>query len=89
MEKVSMTDNPHVTVPLKKTKHKPELKFRRDLDWMKAKAKCRLNQEDIEMAKKLGISPHTLIKNIPSSKQRWKAPVKLWIRDLYEKRFGL
>ena len=41
------------------------------------------------MAKELGLKPRILIKNIPSKNQQWKAPVKYWIRDLYEKRiFG-
>ena len=36
----------------------------------------------------LGFKPKSLIKNIPSSSQPWKLPVKLWIRELHEKRFG-
>jgi hypothetical protein len=44
--------------------------------------------EDIAMAKALGMSPKSLMKNQPSPQQRWKLPVKLWIRELYEKRFG-
>ena len=59
-----------------------------DPQWAKAKAVCRLNMEDIQMAKALGMSPKSLMKNNPSPTQRWKAPVKHWIRDLYEKRFG-
>ena len=55
--------------------------------YVKAKAKCRLNQKDIEMAKKLGIGPRTLMKNVPNPQQRWKAPVKVWIQSLYDKRF--
>lgn len=31
------------------------------------------------------MNPRKLIKNIPSKSQQWKAPVKYWIRDLYEK----
>jgi hypothetical protein len=38
------------------------------------------------MAKELGFKPHSLLKNIPSPRQPWKAPVAEWIRDLYEKR---
>ncbi len=85
-----MTDNLNVNISIapKQAKKKPKAQFKRDEDWVKAKAMCRLNQEDIEMAKKLGIKPPALIKNIPSPKQRWKAPVKQWIRELYEKRFG-
>lgn len=40
------------------------------------------------MAKELGMKPKSLLKNIPSAKQQWKASVKIWIRDLYEKKFG-
>lgn len=57
-----------------------------DREWAEAKRRCRLNQEDIRMAKELGFRPRSLIKNIPSESQQWKAPVKDWIRDLYEKR---
>jgi len=59
-----------------------------DPQWAKAKNVCRLNVEDIRMAKALGMSPRGLMKNIPSPTQRWKRPVKYWIRELYEKRFG-
>ncbi len=38
------------------------------------------------MAKELGLNPRSLIKNIPSKSQQWKAPVKYWIQDLHEKR---
>ncbi|MGA8654681.1 MAG: hypothetical protein WB586_00905 [Chthoniobacterales bacterium] len=40
------------------------------------------------MAKQLGIGPRSLIKNIPSPGQRWKRPVKEWVRHLYAKKFG-
>ena len=55
--------------------------------WAEAKKRCRLNHADIQMAKELGMTPKSLIKNIPSSNQKWKAPVKVWIRDLYEEKF--
>ena len=57
-------------------------------EWKEAKKRCRLNEEEITMAKELGIGPRSLIKNIPSPSQRWKLPVKLWIRELHEKKFG-
>lgn len=56
--------------------------------WKEAKKRCRLNEEDIRMAKELGFNPKTLIKNIPSKKEQWKTPVKYWIRDLYNEKFG-
>jgi hypothetical protein len=60
-------------------------KINRDKDWVEAKRRCQLNQDDIRKAKELGLKPRSLIKNIPSKSQQWKAPVKYWIRDLYEK----
>ncbi|MDQ0253519.1 hypothetical protein J2S74_000891 [Evansella vedderi] len=56
--------------------------------WAEAKKRCRLNQADIQMAKELGMTPKSLIKNIPTRNEQWKAPVKVWISDLYEKKFG-
>ncbi|MEW5818293.1 MAG: hypothetical protein AB1798_23255 [Spirochaetota bacterium] len=46
--------------------------------WAEAKKKCRLNEETIRMAKELGLNPKSLIKNIPSQDQQWKAPVHVW-----------
>jgi len=57
-------------------------------EWLEAKRRCRLSDEDIRMAKELGFKPRGLIKNIPSRSQPWKAPVRDWIRDLHAKRFG-
>ena len=56
--------------------------------WAKAKNVCRLNMDDIRMAKELGFSPQSLIKNLPSPRQAWKLSVKDWIRELHETRFG-
>jgi hypothetical protein len=38
------------------------------------------------MARELGFQPRSLLKNIPSPQQPWKAPVAEWVRNLYEKR---
>ncbi len=54
--------------------------------WQKAKKLCRLNDEDIERAKRLGLNPKSLIKNIPNKSQQWKAPVDVWLREIEEKR---
>ena len=48
--------------------------FKPDPQWAKAKQVCRLNLEDIQMAKELGLSPKTLMKNQPSPSERWKLP---------------
>jgi hypothetical protein len=62
--------------------------FKHDPQWAKAKQVCRLNMEDVPMAKEMGPSPKTLMKSQPSPSQQWKLPVKLWIREPHEKRFG-
>lgn len=56
--------------------------------WTEAQRRCRLSEDAVRMAKDLGLSPRSLIKNIPSPKQRWKAPVEDWVHAIYEKRFG-
>jgi hypothetical protein len=40
-----------------------------DKQWAEAKAKCRLNDEDIAIAKRLSLTPRSLIKNIPSKNE--------------------
>jgi hypothetical protein len=56
--------------------------------WREAKRRCRLNEEEARMAKELGFQPKSLMKNIPSPSQPWKAPVNEWVRSLYEKKIG-
>ncbi len=53
-----------------------------DQQWNEAKTKCLLNDEDIAIAKRLGINPKSLIKNIPNKSEPWKAPVKDWLHEL-------
>lgn len=57
-----------------------------DERWQEAKKKCKLNNEDIKIAKELGLNPKSLIKNIPNKSELWKAPVKVWIREIQEDR---
>lgn len=54
--------------------------------WKLAKQKCRLNDEDIKIAKELGLNPKSLIKNIPNKNEQWKAPVSEWLKEIYDKR---
>jgi len=61
---------------------------RNQSEWEEARRRCGLSDEDLRMAKELGFQPKGLIKNIPSPSQKWKAPVRVWVRDLYEKKFG-
>ena len=61
-------------------------KVKKDQLWVEAKSRCRLSNEAVNMAKEMGLNPKSLIKNIPSSAQQWKAPVEEWVRDMYDKR---
>lgn len=61
--------------------------IKHDPKWAKAKQLCRLNMEEIQMAKELGFTPKALMKNRPAPSEKWKLPVKLWIRELHAERF--
>ena len=56
--------------------------------WPEAIRLCRLNRNDVEMAKKLGFRPDTLVRARPDPKNKWKLPVNQWVRELYRARFG-
>ena len=57
-----------------------------DKAWAEAARRCRLSPADVRMAKELGFKPRSLLKNVPSPQQPWKAPVAEWVRELYAKR---
>lgn len=59
---------------------------KKEAEWKDAKNKCKLNAETLRMAKEMGLNPRSLIKNIPNKNQQWKAPVNIWIQDMYEER---
>jgi hypothetical protein len=48
---------------------------KKDDQWLDAKRRCRLSDEEVRMAKELGLNPRSLIKSIPARSQPWKAPV--------------
>ena len=60
--------------------------IKKDAEWAEAKKKCRLNEETVKMAREMGLNPRSLIKNIPSANELWKAPVSTWIREMYQER---
>lgn len=45
-----------------------------------------MNDDDIRMARELGMAAGSLIKNIPACGQMWKLPVKEWVRELYDEK---
>ena len=51
-----------------------------------AKRRCRLSDKDIQLAKRLGLNPRSLIKNIPNKFEPWKAPVSEWLHEIDAKR---
>jgi hypothetical protein len=57
-----------------------------DAMWQEAKKKCCLNDADVALAKRLGLNPKSLIKNIPNKSEQWKAPVSVWLHEIDEKR---
>lgn len=59
---------------------------KKDVEWAEAKNKCRLNEETVKMAKEMGLNPRSLIKNTPNKSEQWKAPVSIWIQEMYGKR---
>jgi hypothetical protein len=58
----------------------------REEAWAEAKQRCSLDEATLEMAREMGLNPRSLIKNVPGKSQPWKAPVREWIRDMYERR---
>ncbi len=60
--------------------------IKKDGEWAEANKKCRLNDETLKMVREMGLNPRSLIKNIPSPSQQWKAPVSIWIREMYQER---
>ena len=51
---------------------KKEMAYKQEL-WDEAKKKCRIGDEEIRMAKEMGLNPKSLIKNIPNKSEMWKA----------------
>jgi hypothetical protein len=56
--------------------------------WAQARRRCRLSDEALRMARELGLDPSSLIRNMPSPKRPWKAPVEEWVRGMYQRRNG-
>ncbi|MBZ9687436.1 hypothetical protein G9F72_013985 [Clostridium estertheticum] len=59
---------------------------KKEVEWADVKKKCKLNSETLRQAKEMGLNPRSLIKNIPNKSEQWKAPVSVWIQDMYEER---
>jgi hypothetical protein len=73
----------------KKVKKKPEKKDEeKDAHlWAEAKKLCRLTDEDVRKAKKVGLGPRRLIKG--SKDQLYKTQTRDWIREMYDAQMRL
>ena len=73
-------------IPCKKGKNKRGMKEKPTYE--QAKRRCGMTDTEVEMAIRLRVSPETLIRNASSRKaEKWKDPIPLIIRRMYEKRF--
>lgn len=57
-------------------------------DWKEARRRHHLSHAHVQMARELGFNPTTLGKIDNHDQEPWKAPLPIFIEDLYEKRFG-
>jgi hypothetical protein len=56
--------------------------------WTRARKRHHLSHAHVQMARELGMNPTRLGKLDNHDQEPWKAPLPLFIEDLYEKRFG-
>jgi hypothetical protein len=67
----------------KKNKLDPKLQA-----WTRARKRHRLSHAHVQMARELGMNPAKLGKLDNHDQEHWKAPLPIFIEELYEKRFG-
>jgi hypothetical protein len=67
--------------------HQPRLteEMRR---WIEARKRFHLSHAQVQMARELGMNPRTLGSLDNHKQERWKAPLPIFIEQLYRKRFG-
>jgi len=56
--------------------------------WIHGRKRHRLSHAHVQMARELGMNPKQLGKLDNDRQERWKAPLPMFIEDLYFKRFG-
>jgi hypothetical protein len=57
------------------------------IPWVEAKRRYRLTDEQIQMARELGMNPKKLGKLDNHQQEPWKTPLPEFIEELYQKRF--
>ena len=56
--------------------------------WIEARKRFRLSHAHVQMARELGMDPRKLGGLANHDQQPWKAPLPVFIEELYERRFG-
>jgi hypothetical protein len=56
--------------------------------WIEARKRFHLSHAHIQMARELGINPKKLGKIANHRQEPWKAPLPVYLEELYERRFG-
>lgn len=56
--------------------------------WVEARKRFRLSHAHIQMARELGLNPKKFGRLANHRQERWKAPLPIFIEDLYFRRFG-
>jgi hypothetical protein len=56
--------------------------------WIDARKRHHLSHAHVQMARELGLNPQKLGKLDNHRQEPWKAPLPIFIEDLYFKRFG-
>jgi len=56
--------------------------------WLEARRRFKLSHAHIQMARELGLNPRKFGGLANHKQEPWKAPLPVFIEDLYEKRFG-
>ena len=62
-------------------------KAEKNKKWREAKKKFRLSNMHIRMARELGMNPKKLARLANHKQEQWKAPLPVFIEELYFKRF--
>lgn len=56
--------------------------------WIEARRRHRLSHAHVQMARELGLNPRKLGKIDNHRQEPWKAPLPVFVEQLYAKRFG-
>jgi hypothetical protein len=56
--------------------------------WVEARKRFHLSHAQIQMARELGMNPRKLGKLANHKQEPWKAPLPVFIEQIYQKRFG-